>query len=77
MKSGHYILRHEIIALRTGGNLDSAQNHLQYMNLNSTGFCIVLPAGVEGAALYKPTHAGTHVDNYHDQSMAATEYLIP
>jgi len=67
IKAGRYVLRHEIIALQTGGDLNGAQNYPFCINLNITGTGTVVPTGgVKGTALYKPTDAGIHYDIYNN-----------
>ncbi|WYZ42510.1 hypothetical protein EsH8_VI_000209 [Colletotrichum jinshuiense] len=55
---GNYVLRHEIIALHSGGNPNGAQAYPQCFNLQVTGGGSLAPAGVKGTALYKSTDPG-------------------
>ncbi|KAJ0312333.1 hypothetical protein COL5a_002013 [Colletotrichum fioriniae] len=55
---GNYVLRHEIIALHSGGNVNGAQAYPQCFNLQVTGGGSLAPAGVKGTALYKSDDPG-------------------
>ncbi|GKT40480.1 polysaccharide monooxygenase Cel61a [Colletotrichum spaethianum] len=55
---GNYVLRHEIIALHSGGNPNGAQAYPQCFNLQVTGGGSLAPAGVKGTALYKSNDPG-------------------
>ncbi|KAH6880416.1 glycosyl hydrolase family 61-domain-containing protein [Thelonectria olida] len=58
LASGTYVLRHEIIALHSGGNADGAQNYPQCFNLKVTGSGSKVPDGTLGTSLYKEDDAG-------------------
>ena len=55
---GDYVLRHEIIALHSGGDANGAQNYPQCFNIRITGSGTEVPAGVLGTELYKADDAG-------------------
>ncbi|KZL80189.1 glycosyl hydrolase family 61 [Colletotrichum incanum] len=55
---GNYVLRHEIIALHSGGNPNGAQAYPQCFNLQVTGGGSLAPAGVKGTSLYKSNDPG-------------------
>ncbi|KAK4042365.1 putative glycoside hydrolase [Parachaetomium inaequale] len=61
---GNYVLRHEIIALHSGGQANGAQNYPQCFNLQVTGSGTEKPAGVLGTKLYSPTDAGILANIY-------------
>ncbi|KAL2842802.1 glycosyl hydrolase family 61-domain-containing protein [Aspergillus pseudodeflectus] len=73
IKSGNYVLRHEIIALHGAGTLDAAQNYPQCVNLKVTGSGTATPAGTLGTELYKDTDAGILVNIWN----ALSSYEIP
>ncbi|KAJ4362809.1 glycoside hydrolase 61 [Neurospora sp. IMI 360204] len=64
LKPGNYVLRHEIIALHSGGQANGAQNYPQCFNLKVEGSGSNLPSGVPGTELYKATDAGILFDIY-------------
>jgi cellulase len=70
---GHYVLRHEIIALHSAGETNGAQNYPQCFNLEVTGSGTATPAGTLGTALYTADEAGILVNIY--QTLAS--YLVP
>ncbi|KAK5653363.1 hypothetical protein OQA88_9055 [Cercophora sp. LCS_1] len=70
---GNYVLRHEVIALHSAGQLNGAQNYPQCFNLQVTGSGTVRPQGVKGTALYTPNDAGILFNIY--TSLAS--YPIP
>ncbi|KAJ5188999.1 Glycoside hydrolase family 61 [Penicillium cf. griseofulvum] len=70
---GHYVLRHEMIALHGAGSEGGAQNYPQCFNLQITGSGTDKPAGVLGTDLYSPTDPGILVDIY--KSLAS--YVVP
>ncbi|KAH8754317.1 endo-1,4-beta-glucanase [Diaporthe sp. PMI_573] len=74
LASGNYVLRHEIIALHSAGNLDGAQSYPQCFNLAVTGTGTVQPSGVLGTALYKSTDPGILYDLYGPTQQS---YLVP
>ncbi|KAL2843190.1 glycosyl hydrolase family 61-domain-containing protein [Aspergillus pseudoustus] len=73
LKSGNYVLRHEIIALHGAEALDGAQNYPQCVNLRVTGSGTATPAGTLGTELYKDTDPGIYVDIWNSLS----SYEIP
>lgn len=58
IKPGSYVLRHEIIALHSGGDENGAQNYPQCINLEITGSGSDEPEGVLGTELYKADDEG-------------------
>ncbi|EPE33109.1 hypothetical protein GLAREA_06121 [Glarea lozoyensis ATCC 20868] len=70
---GHYVLRHEIIALHSAGETNGAQNYPQCFNLEVTGSGTATPSGTLGTALYTADEAGILVNIY--QTIAS--YLVP
>ncbi|KAL2266182.1 hypothetical protein VTJ83DRAFT_5534 [Remersonia thermophila] len=70
---GHYVLRHEIIALHAAGQLNGAQNYPQCFNLLVTGSGSAVPRGVKGTALYTPNDKGILAGIYN----APVTYEIP
>ncbi|KAK4210159.1 glycosyl hydrolase family 61-domain-containing protein [Rhypophila decipiens] len=58
LKPGNYVLRHEIIALHGGANINGAQSYPQCFNLEVTGSGSNLPAGVPATSFYTPTDPG-------------------
>ncbi len=70
---GNYVLRHEIIALHSAGNLNGAQNYPQCFNLQITGSGTATPQGVLGTKLYTPNDAGILANIYN----APITYTIP
>ncbi|KAH7161665.1 glycosyl hydrolase family 61-domain-containing protein [Dactylonectria macrodidyma] len=73
IKPGFYVLRHEIIALHSGGNADGAQNYPQCFNLEITGSGTEVPEGTLGTELYKADDAGILFNIYQ----TLTTYPIP
>ncbi|KAJ5574918.1 endoglucanase [Penicillium hetheringtonii] len=73
IKSGNYVMRHEIIALHSAGETNGAQNYPQCINLKVTGGGSDSPSGTLGTALYKNTDAGIKVNIYQSLS----NYEIP
>lgn len=71
---GQYVLRHEIIALHSAGDVNGAQNYPQCFNLEVTGSGTASPDGVLGTALYTPEDAGIKVGIY---SALGDSYEIP
>lgn len=55
---GNYVLRHEIIALHSGGQPNGAQAYPQCINIEVTGGGSLSPAGVKGTSLYKASDPG-------------------
>ncbi|PBP21049.1 Glycosyl hydrolase family 61 [Diplocarpon rosae] len=70
---GNYVLRHEIIALHSAGQVNGAQNYPQCINLQVTGSGTDSPAGTLGTALYQETDAGIEVNIY----ATIASYAIP
>ncbi|KAJ5616534.1 hypothetical protein N7537_001648 [Penicillium hordei] len=70
---GHYVLRHELIALHSAGTEGGAQNYPQCFNLQITGSGSKQPAGVLGTDLYHPTDPGLLVNIYTSLST----YVVP
>ncbi|KAJ5832645.1 hypothetical protein N7474_000956 [Penicillium riverlandense] len=73
IKSGNYVLRHEIIALHSAENKNGAQNYPQCLNLKVTGGGSDSPSGTLGTELYKDTDPGILVDIWN----ALSTYVIP
>ncbi|KAJ0158933.1 Polysaccharide monooxygenase Cel61a [Colletotrichum tanaceti] len=61
---GNYVLRHEILALHSGGNPNGAQAYPQCFNIRVTGGGSLAPAGVKGTALYKADDPGVLFNLY-------------
>ncbi|SPO06455.1 related to endoglucanase IV precursor [Cephalotrichum gorgonifer] len=61
---GKYVLRHEIIALHSGGQANGAQAYPQCINLEITGSGSVTPQGEPATAFYTPTDPGILFDLY-------------
>ncbi|PNH46525.1 hypothetical protein VD0004_g1617 [Verticillium dahliae] len=70
--AGSYVLRHEIIALHSGGQPNGAQFYPQCINLEISGGGSASPSGVAGTSLYTETDPGVLFNIY-----TATEYPIP
>ena len=70
---GHYVLRHEILALHGAGSPDGAQSYPQCINLEITGSGTETPAGVPGTALYAADDPGVLVNIYD----ANLDYIVP
>jgi cellulase len=70
---GNYVLRHEIIALHSAGQVDGAQNYPQCVNLEVTGSGTATPSGVLGTALYSETDLGIEINIYTSLST----YIVP
>jgi hypothetical protein len=74
LKAGDYVIRHEIIALHGGQNVNGAQNYPQCLNLRVTGSGTVSPtSGIVGSSLYKNTDAGIIFNLY----TSYTSYTYP
>ncbi|RSL56218.1 hypothetical protein CEP54_008944 [Fusarium duplospermum] len=73
IKPGFYVLRHEIIALHSGGQENGAQNYPQCFNLEVTGSGTEEPAGTLGTELYKADDEGILFNIYTQLST----YPIP
>lgn len=70
---GHYVLRHEILALHGAGSPDGAQSYPQCINLEITGSGTAKPAGVPGTSLYTANDPGVLVNIYD----ASLNYIVP
>jgi hypothetical protein len=70
---GNYVLRHEIIALHSAGQVNGAQNYPQCVNLQVTGSGTATPSGVLGTALYSETDPGIEINIYTSLST----YKVP
>jgi lytic cellulose monooxygenase (C1-hydroxylating) len=70
---GFYVLRHEIIALHSAGQMDGAQAYPQCFNLQVTGSGTEKPAGVLGTKLYAANDPGILFNLYTSLS----SYPIP
>ncbi|RSL77746.1 hypothetical protein CEP51_008797 [Fusarium floridanum] len=73
IKPGFYVLRHEMIALHSGGQENGAQNYPQCFNLEVTGSGTEEPAGTLGTELYKADDEGILFNIYTQLST----YPIP
>ncbi|KAG0154894.1 hypothetical protein PDIDSM_466 [Penicillium digitatum] len=62
--AGNYVIRNEIIALHSAGELNGAQNYPQCLNLKVTGGGSDAPDGVLGTELYKATDPGIEINIY-------------
>lgn len=70
---GNYVLRHEIIALHSGGQANGAQNYPQCFNLQVTGSGSDKPSGVVGTKLYTANEPGILANIY----TSPVQYEIP
>ncbi|EFQ34935.1 glycosyl hydrolase family 61 [Colletotrichum graminicola] len=71
---GHYVLRHDIIALHSAGQQNGAQSYPQCINLEITGEGTDNPPGVLGTALYRANDAGILYNIYRDN---LNDYVVP
>ncbi|WYZ38216.1 hypothetical protein EsH8_III_000130 [Colletotrichum jinshuiense] len=71
---GHYVLRHDIIALHSAGQLNGAQSYPQCVNLEITGDGTYNPPGVLGTALYRANDPGIFYNIYRDN---LNDYVVP
>lgn len=76
--SGHFVLRHEIIALHSAGSKDGAQNYPMCLNLEISGSgtehpCTAGAVCKKGPALYTESDAGILINIYQTLS----SYTIP
>ncbi|TDZ30176.1 Endoglucanase-4 [Colletotrichum spinosum] len=71
---GHYVLRHEIIALHSAGQSNGAQSYPQCINLEITGEGTSNPPGVAGTALYGANDPGIYYNIYRDN---LNDYVVP
>ncbi|PSN68410.1 hypothetical protein BS50DRAFT_363216 [Corynespora cassiicola Philippines] len=61
---GQYVLRHEIIALHSAGDVGGAQNYPQCLNIEVTGGGSETPAGVTADKFYTETDPGIQFSVY-------------
>ncbi|ORY17986.1 putative endoglucanase, partial [Clohesyomyces aquaticus] len=61
---GNYVLRHEIIALHSAGQVNGAQNYPQCINIQVTGGGSASPAGVAATKFYTSQDPGILVNIY-------------
>lgn len=74
LKSGDYVLRHEIIALHGAGSANGAQLYPQCLNLRVSGSGSVgISGGRSGSSLYTANEPGIIFDIYK----GATSYTYP
>lgn len=73
IKSGNYVLRHEIIALHNAIDRNGAQHYPQCFNLKITGGGSDTPIGYSGTQLYDATDPGILI-NIYDSSV---NYQVP
>ncbi|KAF6800151.1 glycoside hydrolase family 61 protein [Colletotrichum sojae] len=71
---GHYVLRHDIIALHGGQQPNGAQSYPQCINLEITGSGTDTPEGVPGTALYGANDPGILYNIYRD---FLNDYIVP
>ncbi|KAK2033088.1 family 61 glycosyl hydrolase [Colletotrichum zoysiae] len=71
---GHYVLRHEIIALHSANQPNGAQSYPQCINLEITGNGTDSPPGTPGTALYGANDPGIQYNIYHDN---LNDYVVP
>ncbi|KAL3418484.1 glycosyl hydrolase family 61 [Phlyctema vagabunda] len=70
---GHYVFRHEIIALHGATSLNGAQNYPFCSNIDVTGSGTQNPVGTLAVNLYKNTDPGIYFNPY----VTLTNYTIP
>ncbi|KAI0000262.1 glycoside hydrolase family 61 protein [Xylariaceae sp. FL0662B] len=70
---GNYVLRHEIIALHGGFELNGAQSYPQCFNIQIKGSGTAKPEGTLGTELYKNTDPGILFSPY----ATVTDYPMP
>ena len=74
LKSGMYVLRHEIIALHSAYDLNGAQNYPQCINLNViNGGSTEITGGQSPTTFYSADHPGIHFNVYN----GLTTYPFP
>lgn len=78
LAAGHFVLRHEIIALHSAGQEGGAQNYPMCINLQVTGGGSSYPCREgatcpKGTAMYKPNAPGITINIY----AAIADYKIP
>lgn len=71
---GNYVLRHEIIALHSGGQPNGAQAYPQCINLQVTGSGSSTPSGVPATSFYTPNDPGILFDMYQGDT---SSYQVP
>lgn len=71
---GHYVLRHEILALHAAFNVSGAQFYPQCVNLEISGGGNLKPSGTLGVKLYNQTAPGVVINIYWP---VPTKYAIP
>lgn len=64
IKTGNYVLRHEIIALHAAGSVDGAQNYMQCVNLAVTGTGTAAPVGELATKFYTENDPGILINIY-------------
>ncbi|KAK6591650.1 glycosyl hydrolase family 61 [Botrytis cinerea] len=73
LAAGHYIFRHEIIALHGATTANGAQNYPFCVNIDVTGSGTASPAGVAATSFYKATDPGILFNPY----VTLSNYTIP
>jgi hypothetical protein len=73
LKTGNYVLRHEIIALHAAGSSGGAQNYPFCFNLAVTGTGSAAPSGISADSFYTPSDPGILINIYQ----VLTTYVIP
>ncbi|RDW57859.1 lytic polysaccharide monooxygenase auxiliary activity family 9 protein [Aspergillus mulundensis] len=73
IKPGHYVLRHEIIALHGAGGVNGAQLYPQCFNILVTGSGSAEPAGTPATEFYTPTDPGILINIYQ----VLSSYVVP
>ncbi|KAK2059068.1 family 61 glycosyl hydrolase [Colletotrichum caudatum] len=71
---GHYVLRHEIIALHSANQQNGAQSYPQCINLEITGTGTDNPPVTPGTALYGANDPGILYNIYRDN---LNDYVVP
>ncbi|KAI1457478.1 glycoside hydrolase [Annulohypoxylon moriforme] len=78
LKSGNYVLRHELIALHGGGSEGQTQMYPQCINLEISGTGTKSPSGIVGTKLYTSTDPGILYNIYNDEKLSSvSNYKIP
>ncbi|APA09140.1 hypothetical protein SS1G_03041 [Sclerotinia sclerotiorum 1980 UF-70] len=73
LAAGHYIFRHEIIALHGATTPNGAQNYPFCLNIDVTGSGTANPVGVPATSFYKATDPGIYFNPY----VTLNNYTIP
>jgi len=73
LAAGHYVFRHEIIALHGASTLDGAQNYPFCLNIDVTGSGTAKPTGALATTFYSETDPGIYFNPY----TTLTNYTIP